>query len=75
MNRFIFFIWLAAASTLIVENIVIPMQWFTFIWITTSWVLSWVSIIIWFLMWFWFYWWFIAGRDKEDDYNEDSFYN
>lgn len=73
MYKFLFFLWLAAAAALVIENVVMMLQWYTFVWITPARILVLVALGVWFMMWMWFHGWFMS-RKTEDDFSGDDYY-
>lgn len=62
-------VWILLSAVLLVENMIIPLQWYVFLWNSTTWALTFWAIIVWMMLWYWISWYM---NSKDWDY-EDSF--
>jgi len=69
-NTILILIWVLFGVVLIIENMVVPLQSYVFIWVTKTWILAIMSIITWILIGYG-----LRGKLTEQPKSDDDSFN
>ena len=69
INKVLILVWILFSAVLVIENMVIPLPAYVFIWNSHGWMLAILSIFTWMMIWYGMRWASISDKDNDDDFD------